>query len=769
MSLFFQIQLRRLLLLLCILPFAAALQAGLQAQQLSPDSEDVRFFEEGLTFYRNHDYATADSLFKKAETVPEAHLLRGNSLFMLGKFSKAKESLNRARALPMQDINEEAGYTLALIHFQKREYAPGLELLHELDEAANPALRERASGLMQDYCMFFTYDQRVEILNEISAPELMENLIRCGIELHSENDARQLFGYARRQQFSSDTIRELRELTDRKHEEPEPESETEESSPQPFFPDPDEQEEVEEKAEEISLEELFREKIKDYRLPEGFSYRVGLVLPQDDRESDGYEVSRAIYYGILQAVEEYNRTQSHTRIELVLLGDGIEEEEDIEDEENGDIVEEDDELFDAPPLPPDNDTDLEDPTEPEDEDERPDLKTRLLQMAEKKRPDILFGPLFSDDARIVARIADSLKIPVLAPLANSEDLSRGNPHFFHANPTFNERGRMMAEIAVNYLGHRNISIFADRTTLGAQDARAFRDRARELGAEIPYAFIEDLQARRFDLAEYTRFFAGDISLLDFDDEEEEEEFEENLRESDALYMPVSGSGAPAVIDLMMTQLLALRSDLRVIGSQEFGLTDINRQAARRLNIIYPEVFHRDSDNPGIQDFRDDYRTAYGQDPDMFSYIGYDNGRFLISAIELAVNPQFIREAMLSHSLFHGLGQRFSFNGRQVNGAMMLFGFEDGRFRIMELPEEPVYDLLAIRTNKLSALNLIEELSLNKDPEVIEETYFIYRDGQTDAPEGSLELFELLDKLEKKDVEQVFKQRKKLEKLQKSTD
>ncbi len=737
-------------LLILVLPFSL-----LKAQQLEPDPQDERLFEEGLSFYRSFNFAQAESLFALAESVPESILLRGNSLFKLGKYDEARDVLNLARALPMPDMVNEAGYTLSLIHLGLREYAEGLSLLHELRSSENPSLRERSQSLFSDYCMFFTYDQRITLLNAVSEPDLMQEVIRCGLMLHNADEARQLFGYARRQQLDRDAIRELRELHETRQQEMEDTEEEVEADSRleftPFaMPDADKPELLEEQAQQSSLSDIFNEKIAAYRVPAGFTYRIGVVLPQDDRDHDGYEVSRAIYYGFLYAVEEYNRNQNDTKIEIVTLGTGMDEEEERL------LVDWKYNLY-NPYEAPENEAVIQEPYVDEiDEDLQPDFRKRTLQLIEKHQPDILFGPLFSNEALILAALGDSLQIPVLAPLANAEDLTRGNRFVFHANPTFAERGRIMAEIAVNYLGHRKISVLVDRTSLGADDARAFRERALELGAEIPYFFNENLQARRFDISEYADYFAGDISLIDFDDEEDEEKFAEDWVKSDALYMPVAGEGAPAVIDLMMTQLLALRSDVQLIGSEAFGLSDLNRQAARRLRVVYPEVFYHDNSDSGIQDFRDDYRAAFGHNPDMFSYIGYDNARFLSSVIDMAKNPAFMREALLSHEPFDGLAQRFSFQGRQINGALMLFEFVDGRFRLKNLPDEPPYDLLAIRDKQSEAFSLLIYLTDDHDPDNLKETYLIYREGRTEASEDTVEAFKLLDRLELRDVEAVFK-------------
>src|SRR5699024_10436046 len=75
----------------------------------------------------------------------------------------------------------------------------------------------------------------------------------------------------------------------------------------------------------------------------------------------------------------------------------------------------------------------------------------LTNLAWNYNADVVLGPLFSDQARSMARMAEQYQIPLVAPLANSDTLNIDNPYVYQANPTFISHGEKMAAFAVNQL------------------------------------------------------------------------------------------------------------------------------------------------------------------------------------------------------------------------------------------------------------------------------------------------------------------------------
>ncbi|WP_164682577.1 ABC transporter substrate-binding protein [Cyclonatronum proteinivorum] len=658
------------------------LQLPLAAQTYLPESEER--FSEGMNHYRALNFERAAEAFREAGDMPEARLMLGNSLFQLNRLAEATDVLESVRSQSFGELSEEATYSLALVKLTERAYGPALELLTTLNHTFDPALAEQASGTAQQWARFLTLRQRLQALDETTDNATRIFLLETGIDVHPRDEARQLITKAMQLGLGRQETNALRSRLDNRI------------------------------ARNISGRTV-RNGLTEYEVPEGFVYRIAVVLPQQDRAHDAFGVSRAMFNGLQLAVNEYNRTQSDTRIDLRLYDN----------------------------TPPED--------APEDEPRLDAFYRTIAAQAEAWQPDMIFGPLFSDEAAVLARIGQAYEIPVMAPLANSEDLTPQNPWIFQMNPTFRERGRLMAEIAVQHLGHRKISILVDANSIGVTEAEAFRQRARELGAEIPYFIREDFQNQRFDMSPYSKLFTSDPMLLNLE-EEELEDFLLTWTQSDALFMPVTGSAGRTVFELMMTQLMALRSNVQVIGSQEVGGMNLNQQAARRFRLVYSEVFDKDPEHPLADVFSMDFRNAFGSSPDMFATIGYDSGTFITQLLANSGNPEQLKTTVRQHEGYRGIGKRFDFLNSQINNALIPLQFERSGFTRMQLAPEPLFDPTELTEAAQQISTLLAELTETDSPDSILQAYYSHvRQGVQPEDERKAELFRLLQHFEPAEI------------------
>lgn len=656
--------------LLLLFLLSTAVETRAQGISYSPLSEEI--FRDGLSHYQNLDYGKAAEVFSEIDDVPEAQLLRGNSLYALGRYQEAAEVLSRLIEAELVDISQEARFTLGLTELSRRNYEAGLLHLNELDAGTvfSPELGKQAEEQVLAYARFFSFAQRAALLETEAvqaASSLHFTLLREGLRRHGADEVRQLYTKAQRAGVSGDRLNELQDILQRRQEEAE-------------------EKEEDNISDESGKPEDIEDAIPELPVPPGFTYHIGVVLPQQDREERGYEVSRALYLGMLMAVQEYNQRQNERGIQLHLINFNPVAEAAADTTlpadslriENGESAEADS---------------LQEPEAP--------VIRYTRRLLESQPLDLLFGPLFTSEAAELAGLAKEQQIPLIAPLANSQDLTEDNAWVFHANPTFAVRGARMAEIVTQYMGQRRISVLVEQGSLGEADALSFRKRAIELGAEIPYFFNENLQARQFDVRPFTRFFTSDVSLLNIRDEEEERAFKENLKPVDALYVPLTGQPAPTLFNLLMTQLQALRSNIQVIGSQELGSTGISEGAARRFELVYPETFYRDEDSKeAFESFEESYEEQYARSATEFSYIGYNLAQFMQQALRRAGNPDYTSHALRLLPAMEGLGQKINFDGGQINTALIPMRYGEDGYRPMFIPEQPIFDLVQERADEL---------------------------------------------------------------------
>ena len=91
-------------------------------------------FESGLALYESGDYARALTIFEKSND-DKSLLFAGKGYFATGNYLKAINALERARLSSSNEIKQEAGYTIALAHFQLKNFAKSLDVLYGIKTA----------------------------------------------------------------------------------------------------------------------------------------------------------------------------------------------------------------------------------------------------------------------------------------------------------------------------------------------------------------------------------------------------------------------------------------------------------------------------------------------------------------------------------------------------------------------------------------------------------------------------------------------------------
>ncbi len=366
--------------------------------------------------------------------------------------------------------------------------------------------------------------------------------------------------------------------------------------------------------------------------PEGIMYNVGLALPEFDITEPEYAVSQGLYYGVLMAAEEFNRRNDNRKISL--------------HHHNPDTE-----------LGP---------------------QKAVTEFAWNHNADFIIGPLFSQSAYEMAEMAKRYQIPLIPPLANSDDLNFHNPYVFQINPTSEKRGIAMARFAVRQLRMDSLAVISELNTPGAIEAQAFRQEAERLGATITHFFLRDFASRGYDVSDVTPWFAGSEQFIDTTRYE--------LRKVDALYLAFTGDAAPTLINLIMNNLEATRSNVTILGNQELQNIDMSAQRHRRFDMFYTEVFDLNMERDEVKLFIEDYQNLTGIEPNMFAYLGYDVGTYLFQTLEKVQNPIHMKRAIISQPRHRGLIMDIHFNRDHVNDMLKIYEIKPGGDELFNLRE-----------------------------------------------------------------------------------
>ncbi len=349
------------------------------------------------------------------------------------------------------------------------------------------------------------------------------------------------------------------------------------------------------------------------KAPDGMIYNIGVMLPAAEAGSREWSISRALFNGYLLAAEEFNRKHNDKFIRLHHL---------------------------------------------ETSDTALTMEAAMARLAWMHHADAILGPLFSSDAYRIRDLTEFYQITMIPPLANADTLNISNPYLYQINPTFETRGKAMARFAVRELGLDTLAVITQRGLPVEREARAFRNEAERLGATIAHYFSEDFDARAFEVAHITPWFAGHERFIDI------EEFP--IVPVHGLYLAITGAGADHLIDLILNDLQAVRSRVTILSNEEMSHVDLTENRRRYFDIYYSSFFHRDNDQRETINFQANYRSLTGFNADNFAHLGYDVGRYLFHSIATLENPERLKNKFRFQPAFDGVITRIGFRGTHVN-------------------------------------------------------------------------------------------------------
>jgi len=345
--------------------------------------------------------------------------------------------------------------------------------------------------------------------------------------------------------------------------------------------------------------------------PDGIVYNIGVILPADENNSAELLVPRNLYYGITLAAEEFNSQNPDKKIFLKYRNSYRD----------------------------------------------PDSTARAFKdLVLNGHVDAVIGPLFSEPAERMSKLAEEFRIPMIAPLANSDDININHNYTFQMNPTFGVHGKMMARHAVETLGLDTLAVMTQKDALGTASAHSFRREAERLGAFISYFIEEDYSAVGYDLSEFTKVFTSDRYEIE----------EHNYIPTKGIYAPFTGQAANTLMNLLMTDLEVLRSGMIIMGSEEWENARLSSWQNRNFEIYYSHTFEERADSSTVAFVYQDFETRFGSEPDRFAKIGFDVGTFLFNSLDEAVNPVYLGRVLMNREPYKGLQLSIDMDQSRIN-------------------------------------------------------------------------------------------------------
>lgn len=367
--------------------------------------------------------------------------------------------------------------------------------------------------------------------------------------------------------------------------------------------------------------------------PDGTVYTVGVVLPVFPETDPDFTIPRNLYYGMVLAADEFNSHNPSQKINLIFKNSA----------ENADTT-----------------------------------AAAFTELVTNHQVDAVIGPLFSEPAMKMAELAEEYRIPMLPPLANSGNLNFNYNYTFQINPTIEIHGQQIAKFAVEELEMDTLAVITEANSQGRVSALAFRREAERLGAHISYFIERDFESTGYDFGEITDIFIPPGARTD----------SLYIAPSEAVYAPFTGQASNTMINLLLNNLEAMRSEVVLLGSEDWKHTNLTDFQERFFEIYHTEFSPSFVPDSTTEFFREDYETRFGFSPDRFSMLGYDTATYLFQSLETAGNPEYLHNVLRTRTAYEGLSTRIFMDGNRVNQHLHIQPFSQKAKQRLEQMSEP---------------------------------------------------------------------------------
>ena len=262
-----------------------------------------------------------------------------------------------------------------------------------------------------------------------------------------------------------------------------------------------------------------------------------------------------------------------------------------------------------------------------DTERSPNVVRNLVSNGELDRMDLIFGPVYPETLEIASIFSRIRRIPIVSPLSSKGIGIDDNPYLFQVNPT----EQMQHDLASIYLSRfydKNILLIKHTNDINRLTNRYSSNIRNYLTYKINPS---DLRYRQILFTDKDRALSMEDSLAF--------RLEDVLSLSRENLIIIPSTNKVFVADIVnRLNNLSLHYDITIFGKPQWGKFDaLQLESLYNLNLHYYTNFSNPYVNyadPLILDVCKKYRQNFNNQPDRFSFQGFDISYYFIKALYL---------------------------------------------------------------------------------------------------------------------------------------
>ena len=236
----------------------------------------------------------------------------------------------------------------------------------------------------------------------------------------------------------------------------------------------------------------------------------------------------------------------------------------------------------------------------------------LVQMDEFRDLNLIIGPVYPELQETVASFAAKNRIPMISPLASTGNLEQNNSWFFKVNSTREYQVEQTALYAAEKLRDKNfimLQLDGNSTSADAQLSKLCKEKLAVNPSESLFHEYNLQQQGINSLKPLLADSAENIFIIPTDNE--------------------------AQVSVAVTNLTALAEHYNIVllGTQMLPkLKSIQTENYHRIRLRYLSPYLVDYKRPLVRRFVGQYRELYSDEPNQFSFQGFDVAYYFLSAL-----------------------------------------------------------------------------------------------------------------------------------------
>jgi len=311
----------------------------------------------------------------------------------------------------------------------------------------------------------------------------------------------------------------------------------------------------------------------------------------------------------------------------------------------------------------------------EDSQSEPAVAAAAVGRLAKAGVTCILGPLGSQEALEAAVEAQRLKVPILT-LTQREGITGIGDHVFRNFLTAAIQVRTVVQYAQANLRPRRYAILYPDDPYGNEMARLFREEVRLKGAEI--RIEKSYKADQTDFGEEILALGG-VAPVNPGTEGAMEALPKPIPDFEALFIPDSCDRIAMIAPQLAYYDL---TKIRLLGTSGWDSPDLLKTDPKQLEgAVFVDGFFAASFRPEVNDFIENFYTAYGREPGTMEALVYDAADMAIKVLAESIGGtrDGFRNGLLQMNRYPGVtGRTFFSPARDAQKELFVLMVKDGR-------------------------------------------------------------------------------------------